>query len=531
MLKCPGSSLENFKKVITCTHKVLSQVNEDFFYSPYSLYPIILQILGLSTPLMGAGDSIYSITSFIEKIDIEAFEEAFSIPLGEKRLIADEIYEMLAPVLLGEFEEFRELLIRTRYCKYVKKAKKAEVRFFKDVMMEKNKLLSRFIKKIKFKPGDFAQIVHYGQFEDLYRENKFLASLPKNVLEDWFEHSFPIVSEITIKNVPDTILGEKKDVVGYIIFVANSTAQLMSSSRLRRKKILQSACLAKKLGVKIIGMAGLIASFAQGGHWLSETVKGVGFTTGHAFTIGNIFNIFKACVCRVDLPVKKSVVAVVGAGGSIGSGCAELFFRERPKELLLVELSSFLGVHKMLETKKRIARNNTSSITLSTDLSDIKKADVIICATNSLKSIITQKVLKKGAIVIDDSFPKNISKDIIELRKDVLFLEGGVVRLPLTSDVYASRNMPDLMDAPITRAFSCREIYGCLAEVLILALEEHHTNYGLGYANANLAKEIIKKGQRFGLHTAPLQCFDRIVEDERFDRVRHIVQGRNSYEK
>ena len=107
----------------------------------------------------------------------------------------------------------------------------------------------------------------------------------------------------------------------------------------------------------------------------------------------------------------------------------------------------------------------------------MKKADIVIVATNSPTSLINSQYLKKGAIVIDDSFPKNISKDMLRKRKDVILLEGGITKLPSDIDVFFGRNMPDLMDLPLTRAISCKEIYGCFAETLVLALHKQKTNY------------------------------------------------------
>lgn len=274
-------------------------------------------------------------------------------------------------------------------------------------------------------------------------------------------------------------------------------------------------------------MGGLIASFAQGGNWLSQEIKNIGFTTGHAYTIGNIIKTMENCARAVNLDIKKSTVAIVGAAGSIGSGCAKMLIDKSPGKIILIDLSTFTAENKLGEIKELIAAKNPKiKVASSYSLSDIKKADIVIVATNSPTSLIAPEHLKKGAIVIDDSFPKNIPKSILKKRKDIILLEGGIMQLPYNIDIFFARNMPDLMDSPLTRSISCKETYGCFAEILVLALCKQRENYGLGYADPGLAKDILAKAKNLGFSSAPFQCFDEAVENERFSEVIRIISRR-----
>ena len=109
----------------------------------------------------------------------------------------------------------------------------------------------------------------------------------------------------------------------------------------------------------------------------------------------------------------------------------------------------------------------------------------------------------------------------------MIFLEGGITQMPHDVDINVSRNMPDLLDAPITRAFSCKEIYSCLAEVLLVALSEQKGSYVIGNSAVELSKDIMDKAKTFGFKMAPLQCFDRSVERERIIRVAKITKKGN----
>lgn len=511
------SEFKNFKEVLGISRALLQDVTPGKFSSPYSTLLIISQILGLNTPLMGSGDSPYSITSVIFDLKDKKtlFKKAFSFPLVEKRMILDEFYEMIPPLLLDEKEFYIDLLAKTKFKRELKDS--IQIREFKRTMRNKFNLLGPFVKQFLNHRVDFGYIVHYGYPSDLFREYSYLEKMPEALASQWRQYSYPAVNEITIRNFPDSGAGTKKEIKGLILFIPNYTKELLEDGKLRKRKILQAASLAQKLGSKIIGMGGLIASFAQGGHWLSEQIPGVGFTTGHAYTIANITEIMQKSADKVGLDIKRSTAAIVGSAGSIGSGCAKLLAEKRPEKIILVDLSTFSARQKLEELRGMLLKKSPETdIELSGRLADIKKADIIIMATNSPTSIIKSEYLKKGAIIIDDAFPKNVSKDLLKKRKDIILLEGGITQLPKNIDIFFSRNMPDLMDVPLTKAVSCKETYGCFAEILVLALYNYRKNYGLGNSDPVLAKDILSKAKRIGFTTAPFQCFDEAVERERF---------------
>ncbi len=523
---CP-SEIKNFKNVVNKSLHILDSINSEIFFSPYSVVPIISQMLGLNTPIVGSGDYPYSIASIVFKISKEKqmLQELFNIPLIEKRKIVDEIYEMIAPALLCEEDNYIELLSSTKYKNELEPLSVDIKNNFKRTFREKFSILRPLIMRFNNKKGDFGYIVHYGYLEDLYREYDFLQTIPSSLANEWREYSYPIVNEILINNVDASIPGVKSSINGWIIFVTNHTRELLESGKLRKRKILQAARLAEKLGAKNIGMGGLIASFAQGGYWLSEQMPNVGFTTGHAYTIGNIIEMAKNCSKKINLNIKKATIAIIGAAGSIGSGCARLIAESKPKQFILVDLSTFSATQKLEDLKNNLQNiSPKTEILLSNNLADVKKAGLVIVATNSPTSIIKPEYLKRGAIIIDDSFPKNVSKKILKTRNDVILLEGGMMRLPISIDITSARNMPDLMDVPLTRAASCKETYGCFAEVLVLALYGYKKNYALGYANPKLAKDILKRAKKIGFSSAPLQCFDEAIDEKKFIKIKKIIK-------
>jgi len=259
---------------------------------------------------------------------------------------------------------------------------------------------------------------------------------------------------------------------------------------------------------------------------LRENVKDFGFTTGHAYTVANIYEIIKNITKEISIELSKSIVAIVGAGGSIGSGIARIISENRIKEIKLIDRFSMVSSTKLSKLKNVLQLINIHNrITISNRICDIEDADLIIAATNSPVSIIKSEHLKSGAVIIDDSFPKNVPRDVLRERDDVILLEGGVSQMPkLNIDV--SRHMPDLLDLSISKLVSCSQAYGCLAETLILAALGHRGNYGLGDADPQLAKDIMKKGKSVGFNNAIFQNYGFAVEESRIAKVKNIIKNR-----
>ena len=362
----------------------------------------------------------------------------------------------------------------------------------------------------------------------MYKEYSFLHSLPNSLLNEWFKYSFPIVNEITLKNFNTSDLSVKKELKGWIIFVASSTQQLLTDKTLRKKKMLQSFLLAKKLGARIVGMGGLTASFTKGGYLILDSIKDINLTTGHAYTIANIMGIVNKCKEEFKVNIAKITVAVVGAAGSIGSGCVKLLVKNGARNIIMVDTTNLISYQKLNKLAAEIKKKKKYvKLRVSTVLNDIKEADLIIIATNSPFSLVKATHLKPGAIVIDDSFPKNISEKIMKQRKDVLFLEGGAVHFPLTIEVNMARNMPDLMDAPLTRLISCKEGYSSFSETLILALTDYRGNYGVGSSDPELAEDIKLKADMIGISPALLECFNRGIDKKKIAKILEIRKSQN----
>lgn len=518
----PGVPLPYFKLLFQKIEEALKLLRCPAFPSPYSLIPLITQAMGLEVPMLGTGNSPYSLISYFAGLKENVFLNNDSgLTYQQRREIIDEVYNMLAPYLLQEQLNYIELLATAKYKRELSGFTSQEITEFKNVLKKKFEILHHCFSKISFSGGDFAHIAHYGYPEDLHREQGFLLELGTQTATLWRENSFPIVTEMQLCGFD----APNKCIRGWFIFMPNYTEELLQNKTLRQKKLLQAGMLAKKLNAKFAGMAGLVASFSKGGKYLSDNIQDFGFTTGHAYTIANIYEILMNIAKKVSLDLSRCKVAVVGAAGSIGSGVSKLIAENDIKEIMLIDTPNMVSVNKLAKLKDALVTLNPSNaIKISKTLDDIGDADVIIVATNSSSAIIGSDHLKPGTIIIDDSFPKNVRRDVLKEREDIILLEGGVTQAPLLT-VDASRHLPDLLDLSISKLVSCRQAYGCLAETFVLAALRRTSSYSLGDADTRLAKDIFAKSRRMGFKSTAFQSFGFVVEDSRIEWVEKIIKS------
>ena len=129
---------------------------------------------------------------------------------------------------------------------------------------------------------------------------------------------------------------------------------------------------------------------------------------------------------------------------------------------------------------------------MSNDLeAALPQADVVLTATSATEAFIEPDWLKRGAIVYDLSRPYNVSKLVAQKRPDVRVIEGGVVCLPGTPDFQF-----DLGLEP-------GQVFACLAETALLALERRYSHASLGSElNEDLIDELSALGDAHGFRIA-----------------------------
>ena len=124
----------------------------------------------------------------------------------------------------------------------------------------------------------------------------------------------------------------------------------------------------------------------------------------------------------------------------------------------------------------------------------MKRADVVITVSSSVDTIIFPDHLKKGAIVCDVARPRDLSAQVAKTRKDVLIIEGGVVKVPGDVNFNFNFGLPPGM------------CYACMAETMILAMEGRFENFSIGSRlDVEKVNEIWELGEKHGFKLAGIR--------------------------
>jgi predicted amino acid dehydrogenase len=204
-----------------------------------------------------------------------------------------------------------------------------------------------------------------------------------------------------------------------------------------------------------------------------------------------------AAVCRLarrrGLDLSEAVIAVVGAGGSVGSLCARLVARSRPRRLLLAGNPASGQVR--LQHLRRLLDEGTGTVHVTADLEELADCDLLFTASGAGQAILDDVPLRAGTIVCDIARPPDVSPRLRQ-RGDLTVIDGGLVALPDPRTRFGPGNLLGLPDGVQL---------ACLSETILLALEGDRRDHGIGDdVPVNEVDYLMSLARRHGFRLAPL---------------------------
>jgi len=285
--------------------------------------------------------------------------------------------------------------------------------------------------------------------------------------------------------------------------------------------------------------------------------EGIAITSGNSYTVISAVDAINMAANNLGLDLCNSTVAIVGASGSIGKGVAVMISEKVSKiilvgnsnnakiakDRLLITAAEILKHIRSLVTEKRelqpgslaerIAALETlpgdestlddflkfamafcdenSPIQLSTSINDdLRKAEVVVCATSSTKNLLNEQNLGRGAVVCDISRPKNIDREVEFKRPDVLALDGGVIKVPGLPFFGWNFGLDDGL------------AYACMAETMMLALEKHYEHTSVGSSGVTIDSVLFLKNLalKHGFELTGLRSFDEPLDSKKLESIK-----------
>lgn len=278
------------------------------------------------------------------------------------------------------------------------------------------------------------------------------------------------------------------------------------------RRIAQACYIAEKDGADIVGLEAYTAIRGKKGAEIAKRIR-IPVTTGSNFTVATAIEATDRICDLVGLKLTECTAAIIGATGTLGRLISILMARrvaqinlvaraEAPLLKLCNEIRTFNGV-------VNVKRWNLTAPA-------VRESDIVVTATNTPSALVSSEDLKPGAIVCDLSRPRNVSSDVYVRRKDVLVLDGGLIQTP------GSVNFHFYFGLPVGL------VYACMAETMMLALENRNESYSIG-GNVTLEKveEISRLAKKHGFHLAEPRSFDRPIQQDHLDRVALAIKKRH----
>lgn len=306
----------------------------------------------------------------------------------------------------------------------------------------------------------FAFIVHPMEIKDLYQWQPLLKILPSKLTEKIIKW-IPPFKISHIKNIR-SITG--KETEGYFVICTLLPHQMLNlEGDFVVSKIIAAGKIAEKLGARILGLGAYTSVIGEKGITVAKNLD-IAVTTGNSYTVATVIKACLEIAAIKDIRLSQVTAAIIGATGSIGSACTEIL-AEHVGSLIIVAPNQ----QKLEKLAELITKNYFTPVEIEQDPKKaIIDADIIITATNSPFALISIEDLRQGAIVCDVATPGNIFLQGRKKRKDVVYFKGGLVKTSQKLNLGIDINLPPNI------------IYGCIAETIILALEERFENYSLG---------------------------------------------------
>ncbi len=297
------------------------------------------------------------------------------------------------------------------------------------------------------------------------------------------------------------------DAEGVLIEIPMDSVSILEQPDRAVAYIEQAAELAIDWGARLIGLGSMTGIVGGRGTHLAERVP-VAVTTGNSLTVYAAYrNLLRACA-EFEIDLARETVAIVGVPGSIASALAGLVQPLCGRLILVGRQAS--------GPARKLAQDLGAELVTEVSLA-LSQARVVISAT-STGGCIEQTALLPGSVVIDVGVPTDVQGTGPE-RGDVLFLSGGLTRLPDNCRGTRSKVV----------WFQQGLIPSCLGETMLLAMEGREECLSLGRVlDLDAIREIGKTAERAGFDFTKLVSFGRSLDDSQMTRFLKVCARRRT---
>lgn len=391
-------------------------------------------------------------------------------------------------------------------------------------------------------PGKFSFLIHFTQLDDLVRSDPSFSRFTELEKEKWLAWvknlgpgnalELPVVKSKTGASIQGTIMSVP-------LLPKDMTGSYRKSAVSMIKAATQAAGLARS---SRMGLGAFTSIVTRGGE--SVTGQGIAVTSGNTLTTVSAVQSLENVISKVGVDIKSANVAIVGASGAIGRLAAMLLARKAGRITLvgnaanphasvflenvandivaslfsqngtLIDSGELAGcIHAQMKRHHSLiaaqaAMQISERIAITTDLEELRKADIVFVATSAEIALIDPMHLKPGTIVCDVARPQNVKPVPIKKSK-VLVFDGGLISPPFNIDLGPFQTLPENL------------CWGCLGETMLLSCARETKDYSIGSKlDLNDADHIRSLANEHGFLPATPQWYGNKITQNDIDVLR-----------
>lgn len=356
----------------------------------------------------------------------------------------------------------------------------------------------------------FAFMIHPLQLSDFTRKFKWMGKIPDFILEK-LTKKIPSFKVSTITGIKSS---QGKEIEGIFVACPLSSKQILELPLdLVLNKIIAAGRKAEELGAQILGLGSFTSVVGDKGETVANKLD-IPVTTGNSYTVATAIQGTKIAATKMGLDINREKITVVGATGSIGRAVCLIMGKEI-RNLQLVSRTE----QKLRDLKNELKIKYPSlKVSYTTNVNEaVTQSRIIISASGAVETLIDPYDLLAGAVVCDVARPRDVANKVGKARNDVLVIEGGIVEVPGPVNFNFNFGCP-----PGTS-------YACMAETMLLSLENIFENYSLG---SKIKPDQVWETQQFaekhGFKLAGLRSFGSLMTEQEISQVRKNAQNKIS---
>lgn len=352
----------------------------------------------------------------------------------------------------------------------------------------------------------FGFLVHPEDVNDVALKFPKLANWPPTVIETMLRYSPSLVVDHL-----QGIRSKHNEAEGWFI-ATTLTARQMLELPLHTviRKIIRAGKRAERAGAKVLGLGAFTSVVGDAGITIAKNLR-IPVTTGNSYTVATAIQATRQAALLMGIDPAQAHIAVVGATGAIGSLCARLLAPHTGSLTLVARDEAkleYIAGMVFSETGKTADISTNPRTT-------VRKADIVLTVTGSADTILYPEDLRPGSVVCDVARPRDVARQVAELRQDVLVIEGGLVEVP---GEYQSKFRFGLPKGTV---------YACMAETMLLALEQRYESFTLGrHIRIEQIQQIEEMAEKHGFQVAGFRSFGQQLTPEKIREIRDKGRSR-----